>query len=148
MKMDIEKENTRSDKQPRVTLRGFSLIDMMIVLTLIGLIMVAIGVGVMGQFSKGQVSAARTQAYEISKQLDLYRLEFGHYPSSSEGFDALVNPPRGEPYMDKVPVDSWGNEFLYVYPGEKNRKKPDIRSKGDDGVENTEDDIGNWAADS
>lgn len=124
---------------------GFSLIEIMIVLTLIALIMAGIGVYVMGQLSKGEISATRSQAYEISKQLDLFRLEFGHYPSASEGFDALVNPPRGEPYMDKVPVDRWGNEFMYVYPGEKNKSKPDVHSKGPDGVENTEDDVGNWA---
>jgi general secretion pathway protein G len=150
MKIEIEKknENRLSNKRRRLALRGFSLIEMMIVLALIGLIMAGIGIYVMNSLAKGQVSAARSQAYEISKQLDLYRLEFGHYPSGSEGFDALVSPPRGEPYMDKVPVDPWGNEFMYIYPGEKNRKKPDIRSKGDDGIENTEDDVGNWAADS
>lgn len=148
MKMETEKKLDLSKKNPMPTLRGFSLIEMMIVLALIGLIMAGIGVYVMNSLAKGQVSAARSQAYEISKQLDLYRLEFGHYPSGSEGFDALVNPPRGEPYMDKVPVDPWGNEFMYIYPGEKNRKKPDIRSKGDDGLENTEDDVGNWSADS
>lgn len=128
--------------------KGFSLIEIMIVLTLIALIMGGIGIYVMGQLSKGEVSAARSQAFEIGKQLDLYRLEFGHYPSSSEGFDALINPPSGEPFMEEVPVDPWKNEYLYIYPGEKNRKKPDVRSKGPDGEENTEDDVGNWAADS
>ncbi len=146
--MKIEEKLGLVQKNPLPALRGFSLIEMMIVLTLIGLIMAGIGVYVMSQLAKGEVSAARSQAYEISKQLDMYRLEFGHYPSASEGFDALVNPPRGEPYMDKVPMDPWGHEFMYIYPGEKNRKKPDIRSKGPDGVENTEDDVGNWTADS
>src|SRR5688572_5922137 len=89
-------------KQGRRT-RGFSLIEIMIVLTLIALITSAIGVYVMGQLSKGETSAARSQAYDIAKTLDLYRLEFGHYPSASEGFQALVNPPRGEPYIDKIP---------------------------------------------
>lgn len=133
--------------QRRLVARGFSLIEIMIVLTLIALITSAIGVYVMGQLSKGETSAARSQAYDISKTLDLYRLEFGKYPSASEGFQALINPSRGEPYIDKIPVDPWKNEFIYIYPGVKNRGKPDIRSKGPDGVENTEDDVGNWSAD-
>jgi len=135
-------------KQPqrfyRYAARGFSLIEMMIVLALIGIIVGGIGVYVMGQLSKGETRAARSQAYEIAKQIDLYRLEFGNYPSQSEGFDALINPPSGEPLMDEVPIDPWGNEFIYIYPGEKNRNKPDVRSKGPDGEENTEDDVGNW----
>jgi general secretion pathway protein G len=116
----------------------------MIVMALIALIASSIGVYVMGQYSKSQLTAARNQAYEIAKQFDLYRLDFGRYPNASEGFQALIRPARGEPFMDKVPVDPWGNEFIYVFPGVKNRNKPDVRSKGPDGIENTEDDVGNW----
>jgi general secretion pathway protein G len=137
----------RNDASKRhMIARGFSLIEIMIVLTLIALITSAIGVYVMGQLSKGESSTARSQAYDISKQLDLYRLEFGHYPSASEGFQALITPPHGEAYIDKIPKDPWGEEFIYIYPGVKNRNKPDVRSKGPDRVENTEDDVGNWAA--
>lgn len=125
--------------------RGFSLIEIMIVLTLIALIVSAIGVGVLRQFGTGQESTARSQAYEIAKNFDLYRLEFGKYPTQSEGFQALLNPPRGEPLLDRMPVDPWGNEFVYRYPGVKNRNKPDVYSKGKDPDKGQE--IGNWPVD-
>jgi general secretion pathway protein G len=134
-------------KRRVLTPRGFSLIEIMIVLTLIALIMAGIGVAVMGQLEKGEISVVKSQAFELAKQLDLYRMETGKYPSASEGWQALVNPPKGEPLIEKVPVDRWGNEYLYINPGEKNRNKPDVRSKGPDGIENTEDDIGNWSDD-
>ena len=127
-------------------LPGFSLIELMIVITLIGIMMAGAAVYLMGRLSEGEIKSARTQAYELSKQFDLYRLDHGRFPSSGEGLQALVAPPKGQPYLERMPKDPWGNEFIYTFPGEKNGRlgKPDIRSKGPDGVENTPDDIGNW----
>ncbi len=126
--------------------RGMSLLEIMVVITLIGLITAAIGVAVMNQLSKGQSDSARSQAYEIGKSLELYRLQNGRYPTTSEGIAVLAKPPKGKPIMDSVPQDPWGNEYIFTAPGTKNPAKFDIRSKGSDGVENTEDDVGNWAA--
>lgn len=130
----------------RQAARGFSLIEIMIALLLIGVIVSLVGVVMFNQLKEGQISAARTQANEISKALDMYRLRFGSYPSTSEGLQALVNPSKGEPIMERLPKDPWGEDYIYINPGIKNKNRPDVRSKGPDRLENTEDDVGNWPA--
>jgi len=124
--------------------RGMSLLEIMVVITLIGLVTAAIGVAVMGQLEKGQIDTARNQAFEIEKSLDLYKLQIGSYPSTAQGLSSLVSPPKGKSIMEKVPKDPWGNEYIYTRPGQHNSRKFDIASKGPDGQEGTEDDVGNW----
>jgi len=126
-------------------LRAMSLLEIMVVITLIGLVTAAIGVAAINQLGKGQSDAARNQAYEIAKSMDIYKLQNGSYPSTAQGISALSNPPKGKPIMEAVPKDPWGNDYIYTSPGQKNPSKFDIRSKGSDGVEGTEDDVGNWA---
>ncbi len=124
--------------------RGMSLLEIMVVITLIGLVTAAIGVAVINQLGKGQSDAARNQAYEIAKSLDIYKLQNGSYPSTGQGLSVLASPPKGKPIMEAVPKDPWGNDYIYVIPGQKNPSKFDVRSKGNDGQEGTEDDVGNW----
>ena len=124
--------------------RGMSLLEIMVVITLIGLVTAAVGVAVMNQLEKGQMDTARNQAYEVGKSIELYKLQNASYPSTAQGLDALVNPPKGKPIMERVPQDPWGNDYIYVVPGAKNTIKFDVRSKGPDGVEGSEDDVGNW----
>ena len=126
-------------------LRGMSLLEIMVVITLIGLVTAAIGVAVIGQLNKGQADTARNQSYEIAKALDIYKLQNGSYPSTGQGLAVLKSPPKGKPIMDDVPKDPWGQDYIYTNPGQKNPSKFDIRSKGNDGVEGNEDDVGNWA---
>jgi general secretion pathway protein G len=137
--MQQKRKNSRNQAP-----RGMSLLEIMIVITLIGLVTAAIGVTVMNQLGKGQTDTARNQAYEIAKSMELFKLQVGKYPSTSEGIAALVNPAKGKPIMDSNPKDPWGNEFIYLNPGQKNPNKFDIRSKGNDGQEGNEDDVGNW----
>ncbi len=127
-------------------LPGFSLIEIMIVIALISIIIGFIAYSVVGRMSRGQVSLARSQAYNIASTFDTYRVEFGKYPSQAEGFQPLITPPSGEPLLERIPKDPWGEEYIYVYPGVHNKNKPDIVSKGPDRAENTEDDVGNWPA--
>ena len=124
--------------------RGMSLLEIMVVITLIGLVTAAVGVAVMNQLEKGQMDTARNQAYEIGKSVELYKLQNAGYPSTAQGLNALANPPKGKPIMERVPQDPWGNDYIYVVPGAKNTNKFDVRSKGPDGVEGSEDDVGNW----
>jgi general secretion pathway protein G len=132
---------TRRRRRPQ---RGFSLLEIMVVITLIGLVTAAIGVAVMNQLEKGQMDTARSQAYEIAKSVELYKLQNGTFPTTGQGLTVLSSPPKGKPLMDKVPKDPWGGDYIYVIPGQKNPSKFDVRSKGPDGQEGTEDDTGNW----
>ena len=144
MKTRIENDASRV---MRTQARGMSLLEIMVVITLIGLVAAAVGVAVMNQLEKGQMDAARNQAYEIGKSIELYKLQHGSYPSTSQGLQGLSSPPKGKPIMERVPMDPWGSDYIYVNPGSKNSSKFDIRSKGPDAVEGTEDDIGNWSDD-
>lgn len=124
--------------------RGMSLLEIMVVITLIGLVTAAVGVAVMDQLEEGKADSARSQALEIEKSLDIYKLQHGSYPSTAEGLQVMVNPPKGKAVMERIPKDPWGNEYIYVNPGQKNPKKFDIISKGSDKQEGTADDVGNW----
>lgn len=127
--------------------RGMSLLEIMVVITLIGLVAAAVSVAVMNQLEKGEMDTARNQAYEIGKSVELYKLQQGSYPSTAQGVQVLASPPRGKPIMERVPKDPWGEEYIYVIPGQKNPSKFDVRSKGPDKQEGTEDDVGNWPLD-
>ena len=121
-----------------------SLLEIMVVITLIGLVTAAVGVAVMGQLEEGQRDTARNQAFEIEKSLKVYKLQHGGYPSTAQGLNALVSPPKGKPVMERLPKDPWNNEYIYMNPGQKNPQSVDIISKGPDQQEGTEDDVGNW----
>ena len=121
-----------------------SLLEIMVVITLIGLVAASVGVAVLGVLEDGEKDAARNQAYEIAKSVDIYKVKNKKYPSTSEGLNVLTNPSRGQPLLERVPQDPWKQDYIYVYPGQKNSSKFDIRSKGPDGQEGTEDDVGNW----
>ena len=124
--------------------RGMSLLEIMVVITLIGLVAAAVSVAVMNQLEKGEMDTARNQAFEIGKSIELYKLQNGSYPSTAQGLQALASPPKGRPLMERVPKDPWGEDYIFTIPGQKNPSKFDVRSKGPDRQEGTEDDAGNW----
>lgn len=124
----------------RTQQHGFSLIELMIVLVILGLIMGVVGPQMMKYLGSGKSKTAKIQIENISSALDMYRLEVGHYPSSSEGLKALVNKPSSArgwngPYLKKgnVPVDPWQNEYQYKRPG-SNGQPYDLISLGADGA--------------
>lgn len=135
------------DQRKRRRSRGMTLIEIMVVITLLGIIAAAVGVAAVNMLERGQIDSARTQAHEIAKSLDSYRVLFGRYPSTSEGLAALVSPPsNGKPIMERIPKDPWNNEYQYLFPGTHNTGKFDVKSFGPDGQEGGGDDIGNWPA--
>jgi general secretion pathway protein G len=138
------KKKTAQHRSSRRRFRAMSLLEIMIVITLIGIVTAAIGVGVMGRLEDGQISTAKTTAQEIAKNMELFKLNNGRYPTTSEGIQALVAPPKGKPFYDKAPQDPWGREYSFVIPGSKNPNKFDVRSKGPDGIDGNADDVGNW----
>ena len=104
---------------------GFTLIEILVVITIIGLLMSLVGPRVLNYLSESKVKAASIQIQSFSSSLDLFYLDMGHYPSSSEGLAALVQRPAGEngwngPYLQKgyVPNDPWGHPYSYRSPSE------------------------------
>ncbi|MDO6442253.1 MULTISPECIES: type II secretion system major pseudopilin GspG [unclassified Marinobacter] len=127
--------------------RGFTLIEIMVVMVILGLLVAVVAPNIMGRSDQAKITVAETQLTNISKALDLYRLDNSHYPSTQQGLDALASRPSGSPepknwnpdgYMKSVPKDPWGSEFQYVSPG---REGPyDLYSKGADGQDGGEGD--------
>ena len=128
---------------PRTPQRGMTLIEILVVLVLIGIVLGIVGGNFIGRGEKAKADAARIEIGQIGQALDLYKLEIGRYPSSSEGLQALVTAPAGAanwngPYRKKaqIPKDPWGNEYRYTSPGQKGAY--DILSLGADGKEGGE----------
>jgi general secretion pathway protein G len=120
--------------------RGFTLVEMLVVITIIGLIMSLVGPRVLNYLGESKVKAAKIQIQSFSSALDLFYLDSGRYPSTSEGLAALVKPAAGlatwnGPYVKGgvLPNDPWGRAYIYRSPGE--RSPYEIVSYGADGQE-------------
>jgi general secretion pathway protein G len=125
--------------------RGMTLVEVMVVVMIIGLVAGLVGVAAFGRWQDAQRRAAYTQIKSIGEALELYRLSMRRYPSTAEGLQALASPKGNEePFMKKIPEDPWGNEYVYIYPGQQNPKGFDLISYGPDGVQGGEDDVNNW----
>ncbi|MBB5048562.1 general secretion pathway protein G [Rhodopseudomonas rhenobacensis] len=119
---------------------GFTLVEMLVVITIIGMIMALVGPRVLNYLSDSKVKTARIQLESFSSALDLYFLDMGRYPTSSEGLSALMQKPSGAvgwngPYLrgGAVPSDPWSRSYIYRSPGE--RGPFEIISLGSDGQE-------------
>lgn len=135
----------------RLRQTGFSLLELLVVLVIIGLLVGYVGPRYFAQVGKSEVKAARAQIKALEDALDQYRLSLGRYPDGEQGLAALFTKPAGEdrwqgPYLRKaVPKDPWGNPYQYRYPGEHG--EVDLFSFGKDGQpggEGNAADIGNW----
>lgn len=139
----------------RRTPRGFTVIEILVVLALVAMLFGLVVTNVGDAFDKGREDVARIFVRDSLKTpLVRYRIDLGDYPSTGEGLGVLLAAPNGAaekwrgPYMDvaggKMPVDPWGQAYQYRYPGVKNPGGYDLYSKGPDKTAETADDIGNW----
>lgn len=111
--------------------RGMTLIEIMVVITILGMIAGMVGIAVMNALEDAKREQACTQIHTIESGLDLYKLQFGDYPGTEEGIQALIS--SGKLKGNAVPKDPWGKEFVYVYPGVNNADSYDLYSYGGDG---------------
>jgi general secretion pathway protein G len=118
--------------------RGFSLLELLVVLLLLGAFAGIFAPKIFGQAEKAKQKAAKLEIDQIGQGLDLYKLEIGRYPTTQEGLQALMVAPSGVsnwngPYLKRntVPKDPWSTEYKYVAPGDQNRPY-DIISFGSD----------------
>lgn len=139
----------------RRSARGFTLIELVLVLTLLALIMgAAITVLNRGGLVEGaQEDRVKGDIQTISTALDAYSYGAGRYPTTEQGILALTEKPTAAPvpdrwhrYMNEIPSDPWKQPYKYRYPAQKSKDPYDVYSVGKDGQENTADDIGNWKA--
>jgi general secretion pathway protein G len=135
----------------RKRFHGFTLLELLVVMVIIGLLAGYVAPRYFAQIGKSEVKAARAQIDAFEKALETYRLDTGHYPSTEQGLDALTKQPAGEPkwqgaYLKKaVPLDPWSKSYTYQQPGQHGDY--DILSYGRDGKsggENEDADITNW----
>ena len=122
---------------PSIQQRGFTLLELLVVMVIIGLLASYVGPRYFAQVGKSEVKTARAQIDALEKALDQYRLDTGHYPTTDQGLAALMVQPANEtkwdgPYLKKqVPPDPWGNPYVYKQPGDHGEL--DLLSYGNDG---------------
>ena len=139
------------------TQRGFSLIEIMVVLVIMGLLISVVAPTVLERADEARVHKVYADFANIETALKLYRLDNFVYPTTEQGLEALVEPTTLDPeprnfkkggYLDRLPVDPWGQPYLYLSPGENG--DIDIYSLGADGLSGGGDqsaDLGNWDGD-
>lgn len=129
----------KKDSAPK-TSRGFTLIEIMVVIVIIGIIGALFVPNIIGRGDQARRTAAETDLRSIGVTLDLYRLDNAHYPSTEQGLEALVSKPGGFPeprnynpdgYAKRLPTDPWGNPYVYVHAD----RGFELYSLGADGVD-------------
>ena len=134
--------------------RGFTLIEIMVVVVILGILAALVVPQVMSRPDQAKVTVAKGDIKAIAAALDMYKLDNFNYPSTQQGLTALVEKPSGNPqprnwnrdgYLKRVPKDPWGNDYQYLSPGTQGQF--DLYSHGADGKQGGNDlnaDIGNW----
>ncbi len=142
----------------RVAELGFTLIEIMAVVVIIGLLAGLVGVNVRNSIMKARVKTTRTQIKTLEGALELYRMDHARYPTTEQSLEALIRAPSSPPvprdyppggYMtgDVIPLDPWGSPYGYENPGQHNANSFDLWSLGGDGQpggSSIDADIGNW----
>ena len=143
---------------PRITARasrqaGFTLIEIMVVVIIIGILAAIVAPNVIGRIDDAQMTKAKAEISTIENALKFYRLDNFAYPSTEQGIESLVTQPNDPTirnwkpggYLDRMPKDPWGNPYQYLSPG--NNGEIDIYTLGRDGRpggEGVDADMGNW----
>ena len=145
---------TRPVSMSRTSEAGFTLIELMVAIVIIGLLATVVMINVLPSQDRAMIEKARADVATLEQAVDTYRLEMLSFPRMSDGLEALVRQParldrperyRNGGYIRRLPLDPWGNAYQYVYPGR--RATYDLYSLGADGREGGEGndaDIGNW----
>ena len=132
--------------------KGFTLIELMIVVIIIAALAAMVVPRLAGRSEQAKIAVAQADVNSnIAMALKLYELDNGNFPSGSQGLNALLTQGAAGsssnwngPYLEKAPVDPWGNIYQYQCPGTHNTMGYDLFSMGKDSMAGTDDDVGNW----
>ena len=129
--------------------KGFTLLELLVVIVILSLIAALVIPKITGRVDEAKIKTTKVQLKELKRALEMYKLDNGMYPTTEQGLKALVEKPKTPPepkkwkkYLDSVPKDGWGNDFVYISPAEKHPFE--LKSKGPDGELGTDDDISVW----
>ena len=126
--------------------QGFTLVEMLLVLVILATLAAIVYPKVMGRSEQARVTAAQTQIANFKTVINLFEVDTGKFPVGRNGLMDLMQQPRDVvgwhgPYLESIPKDPWGNDYLYEFPGKHNPSSYDISSPGPPGAQNP---IGNW----
>jgi general secretion pathway protein G len=133
---------------------GFTLIEIMVVLIIIAGLAYIVGTNVIGRLDEARKEQTKIQIKQIESALKLFKIDNGFYPETQQGLEALVIPPTAgrmpqryspDGYLEggRVPLDQWGNEFMYIGPDQTHDRSFEVISPGPDGVYPSDEDISN-----
>ncbi|ALX95864.1 type II secretion system protein GspG [Serratia fonticola] len=131
--------------------RGFTLLEIMVVIVILGILASLVVPNLMGNKEKADHQKVVSDIVALESALDMYKLDNGRYPTTEQGLQALVTKPSAQPeprnypqggYIRRLPQDPWGADYQLLSPGQHGQL--DVFSYGPDGIPDTEDDIGNW----
>lgn len=143
------------DYSAKAGTRGFTIIEILMVLAILGLLVGVLLSNVTHSFGSAKISVAKLFVQQTMRtSLTRYDIDMGSYPTTEDGLQSLIKAPADKadrwqgPYLDapngKLPLDPWGHDYKYVSPGVHNKDSYDLWSVGPDGVDGTADDVGNW----
>jgi general secretion pathway protein G len=154
MKLCIRNRRRHAGRYGRGTRTAFTLIELLLVLVILASLAGIVLPKLTGRSQQAKITAARTQISQFEVALDAFEIDVGRYPTSVEGLRALVEKPTSDsdgwqqPYLRRgIPLDPWGNEYVYRYPGQQNVDGFDLSSYGPDRKLGGDDDITNWSTD-
>lgn len=139
-------------RKGRRSLNAFTLVELLLVLAILATLAAIVIPKFSGRTEQARIAAAKTQISIFSTSLDAFEVDNGYFPKGAEGLNALVEEPSDSrtwkgPYLRQgIPLDPWGQPYVYEYPGKHNNKGYDLMCPGPDGQTGTEDDITNWEA--
>jgi general secretion pathway protein G len=128
---------------------GFTLVELLLVLTILAILAGIVLPKLTGQGEKARIGATKTQINAFDTALNMFEVDNGHYPRGKNGLNDLVVRPKDatsewHQYMDSVPLDPWQHPYAYDFPGKHRPNSYDLSSAGPDGQFGSQDDINNW----